>query len=276
MDIRPITIYNDKDFAKMKIAGQLAADTLDYIEDFVKPGVSTLELNDLCHEFITKRGGVNAPLGYHGFPKSICTSVNHVVCHGIPSSEKILQDGDIIGIDVTPKVDGWHGDSCRTFVVGDSFLQKKNSVVKAAKLVKATYRAMMIGIETVKPGAFFSDIGKAIESYIKSQGFSVVRDYGGHGTGHIFHSAPSVSHYYDKDSEGQIEFKPGMIFTIEPMINVGSWQVVLSKFDGWTVTTKDKTLSAQFEHTIGVTATGYEIFTASKNNKHYQEILDKW
>ncbi len=267
MQNRQIIIHQEKDFASMRIAGKLAADTLDYIGPFVKPGVSTLELNDLCHDFVSKRGGISAPLGYHGFPKSICTSVNHVVCHGIPSSEKILQDGDIVGIDVTPTVDGWHGDSCRTFMVGDSFLQNKNSVAKAAKLVDITYKAMMIGIETVRPGGFFSDIGKAIESYVKSQGFSVVRDYGGHGTGKTFHCAPSVCHYYDKTERLDIPFEAGMFFTIEPMVNVGTWEVVLSKIDRWTVTTKDKSLSAQFEHTIGVTKNGYEIFTLSKADR---------
>ncbi len=276
MNIKPIILHTAKDFEAMQIAGRLAADTLDYIEDFVKPGISTLELNDLCHNFIIKHGGISAPLGYHGFPKSICTSVNHVVCHGIPSANKILKDGDIIGIDVTPKVDGWHGDSCRTFAVGDSFIQKKNTIVKAALLVKATYKAMMMAIETVKPGGFFSDIGKTIEKYVKSQDFEVVHDYGGHGTGKVFHAPPSVSHYYDRTQTTDIPFKPGMIFTIEPMVNVGDWQVLLSNVDGWTVTTKDKTLSAQFEHTVGVTDTGYQIFTKSQMGRDYQKILDQW
>ena len=261
MATKGIIIHQAKDFAAMRVAGKLASDTLNYIEGFVKPGISTLTLNDLCAEFIAKRGGISAPLGYHGFPRSVCTSVNHVVCHGIPKAEQILKDGDIVGIDVTPTIDGWHGDSCRTFMVGDSFAQKKNAVAKIEKLVKTTYNAMMVGIETVKPGGYFSDIGTAIESYVRSQGFSVVRDYGGHGTGKTFHSAPSVCHYNDPSEHRKIRFEPGMFFTIEPMVNIGSWQVILSKIDDWTVTTKDKSLSAQFEHTIGVTENGYEIFT---------------
>lgn len=248
-----IKIHQSADFSKMRIAGKLAAQVLDYITDFVKVGVSTNYLNDLCHDFIIKHNAIPAPLNYRGFPKSICTSINHVVCHGIPSEQK-LQNGDIINIDVTVIVDGWYGDTSRMFYVGDVS-------IKARRLVNATYEAMMLGIETVKPGATFGDIGYAIESYTHKQKFSVVTEFSGHGIGRVFHDEPNVLHYGERGSGAVMQ--EGMFFTIEPMINAGKPGTIVSKFDDWTATTRDKSLSAQFEHTIGVTNTGFEIFTLS-------------
>ena len=247
-----ITIHGSEDFEGMRKAGKLAAQTLDFITPYVKVGVTTQELDELCHKFILDHGAIPAPLGYRGYPKSICTSINHVVCHGIPGDKKLL-DGDILNIDVTVIVDGWHGDTSRMFAVG-------KVGVRAAKLIDTTYEAMMRGIEVVRPGATLGDIGYAIQSFAEKQGFSVVRDFCGHGLGKIFHSAPNVVHY-GKAGQGLV-LKEGMFFTIEPMINVGRYDVkVLS--DGWTAVTRDKSLSAQFEHSIGVTANGYEIFTLS-------------
>jgi methionyl aminopeptidase len=251
-DGRAVKLHGPADFEGMRRAGQLAAETLDFIAPHVKPGVTTGDLDQLCHDFIVARGGICAPLGYKGFPKSICTSVNHVVCHGIPG-DKVLEDGDILNIDVTPILDGWHGDSSRMYLVG-------NVGVKARKLVDTTYEAMMRGIEQVRPGATLGDIGAAIQRFAEAQRFSVVRDFCGHGLGRIFHDSPSVLHY-GKPGEGLV-LRAGMFFTIEPMINAGDWKVkVLS--DGWTAVTKDRSLSAQFEHSVGVTETGVEIFTAS-------------
>lgn len=256
-----ITIHTEEDFIKMRKAGKLASEILDYIGDFVKPGITTNELNDLCHNKIIENGAIPAPLNYPvdalfgGFPKSICTSINHVVCHGIPS-EKILQNGDIINIDVTVIVDGWHGDSSRMYYAGEP-------PIKARRLCEATFEAMMLGIEQVKPGNSLGDIGFAIQSYVEKLGFSVVRDYCGHGIGEVFHAEPNVVHYGKKGSGLILE--EGMFFTIEPMINAGKYETILNKHDGWTVSTRDKSLSAQFEHTVGVTKNGYEIFTISKN-----------
>ena len=250
-----ITIHTEEDFIKMRKAGKLASEILDYIGDFVKPGITTNRLNDLCHNKIIENGAIPAPLNYRGFPKSICTSINHVVCHGIPS-EKILQNGDIINIDVTVIVDGWHGDSSRMYYAGESS-------IKARRLCEATFEAMMLGIEQVKPGNSLGDIGFAIQSYVEKLGFSVVRDYCGHGIGKVFHAEPNVVHYGKKGSG--IILEEGMFFTIEPMINAGKYETILSKHDDWTVSTRDKSLSAQFEHTVGVTKNGYEIFTISKN-----------
>jgi len=253
-----VKIHNQEDFVKMRKSGLLAAQILDYITNFVKPGVTTNELNDLCHQKIIENNAIAAPLNYKGFPKSICTSVNHVVCHGIPSDKK-LKDGDIVNIDVTVIVDGWHGDTSRMYYVGN---MKKS--LKSKILTQVTYDCMMLGIEQVKPGATLGDIGHAIQSYAEKQGFSVVRDYCGHGIGKVFHDEPNVMHYGAKNTG--LALKEGMFFTIEPMINVGSYKTILNKQDGWTVTTKDKSLSAQFEHTIGVTKDGYEIFTKSPKN----------
>lgn len=256
-----ITIHKPEDFKKMHYAGRLAAETLDFITEYIKPGVDTQYLNDLCHNFITSNGATPAPLNYRGsgitpFPKSICTSINHVVCHGIPN-DKPLKDGDIMNIDVTVILDGWYGDTSRMFYVG-------NVGIKQKRLIQVTYDAMMLGIEMVKPGAHFGDIGYAIQTYVEKHNYSVVRDYTGHGIGRIFHGEPSVLHYGKLGSGPEI--KEGMFFTVEPMVNAGNYETILSKFDNWTVTTRDKSLSAQFEHTIGVTKTGFEIFTMSPNN----------
>lgn len=254
-----IKIHNADDFKKMRVAGKLAAETLDYITEYVVPGVTTNRLNDLCHDFIIQNGAIPAPLNYRGFPKSICTSVNHVVCHGIPSDKK-LKSGDIINIDVTVIVDGWHGDTSRMYYVGDVGVKQK-------RLVQVTYEAMMIGIEMVKPGIRLGDIGNAIKKHAEKNKFSVVRDYTGHGIGRVFHDEPSVLHY-GKAGTGTI-LQEGMFFTIEPMVNAGKYDTILSKFDNWTVTTRDKSLSAQFEHTVGVTKDGVEIFTSSPKNLLY-------
>jgi methionyl aminopeptidase len=252
-ETRVVKIHGAPGFDGMRRAGRLAAEILDYITDFVKPGVTTDELDRLCHDMTVARGAIPACLNYRGFPKTICTSVNHVVCHGIPSPDKILQDGDIINIDVTVILDGWHGDTSRMYYVGDVG-------VKARKLIDVTYEAMMRGIAVVKPGATLGDIGHAIQSFAEAQRFSVVRDFCGHGLGTIFHDAPSVLHYGEPGTG--LVLREGMFFTVEPMINAGRWEVKILS-DGWTAVTKDKSLSAQFEHSIGVTAGGYEIFTAS-------------
>jgi methionyl aminopeptidase len=251
-DGRAVKIHGPEEFEGMRRAGRLAAETLDFITGHVRPGVTTGEIDRLCHDFIVARGGICAPLGYKGFPKSICTSVNHVVCHGIPG-DKTLEDGDILNIDVTPILDGWHGDSSRMYLVG-------NVGVKARKLVDTTYEAMMRGIAAIRPGATLGDIGAAIQRYAEAQRFSVVRDFCGHGLGRVFHDSPSILHY-GRPGEGLV-LRAGMFFTVEPMINAGDWRVkVLS--DGWTAVTRDKSLSAQFEHSVAVTETGVEIFTAS-------------
>jgi methionyl aminopeptidase len=248
-----ITIHKPEDFEKMRISGKLAAEVLDFIAEYVKPGVTTLELNDLCHNMIVSNGAIPAPLNYKGFPKSVCTSINHVICHGIPDGKR-LKDGDIINIDVTVIIDGWYGDTSRMYFVG-------KPSVKAKRLVDVTYDAMMLGIEQVKPGAHLGDIGHAIDSHVKSFGYSSVRDYCGHGIGRVFHTEPSVMHFGEKNTGVVLE--PGMFFTVEPMINAGTYHTKLNAIDGWTVTTKDRELSAQFEHSIAVTETGYEIFTLS-------------
>ena len=208
---------------------------------------------------IVSRGAIPAPLGYRGFPKSVCTSVNHVVCHGIPGTLR-LKEGDTINIDVTVIVDGWHGDTSRMYWAG-------TPSIKSKRLTQITYEAMMLGIEQVKPGNTVGDIGHAIQTYAEKQGFSVVRDYCGHGLGKTFHTAPNIMHYGEA-GEGPV-LKEGMFFTVEPMINAGHWETILSKHDNWTVTTRDKSLSAQFEHSLGVTATGYEIFTLSPTGKFF-------
>tara|TARA_B100001123_G_C15250327_1_gene1002533 strand:- start:935 stop:1711 length:777 start_codon:yes stop_codon:yes gene_type:complete len=242
-------------FEQIKIAGDLAAKTLDEVTSYVKPGITTDTINKICYEFIKDNNGYSAPQFYRGFPKSCCTSVNHVVCHGIPTN-KYLIEGDIINIDVTPIVDGWHGDTSRMFFVGEVSVKSKN-------LVSATYDSMMKGISIIKSGVHLGDIGEAIQTHAEKKGFSVVREYTGHGTGKIFHMPPNVLHY-GKRGEG-IKLETGMIFTVEPMINEGIYNTKLLK-DGWTAVTKDKSLSAQFEHTVGVTDNGFEIFTKSKKN----------
>ena len=251
-----IKIHTKADFQKMRVAGKLAAETLDFITEHVQPGVTTNRLDELCHNFITEHGAIPAPLNYKGFPKSICTSVNHVVCHGIPSDKK-LKKGDIINIDVTVIVDGWHGDTSRMFYVGEPS-------IKAKRLTQVTYECMMLGIEKVKPGVHVGDIGHVIQTHAEKHNYSVVRDYTGHGIGQVFHTEPTILHY-GKIGKGVV-LEEGMFFTIEPMINAGRYDTILSKFDDWTVTTRDKSLSAQFEHTIGVTKDGAEIFTLSPKN----------
>ena len=242
-------------FEQMRIAGSLAAVALDEVTSFVTPGVTTNKLDKICYEYIKDNNGYSAPLFYRGFPRSCCTSANHIVCHGIPS-EKYLNEGDIINIDVTAIVDGWHGDTSRMFYVGDVSVKSKN-------LVSATYKSMMNAISIIKNGLNLGDIGESIQTYVEDKGFSVVRDFCGHGTGKIFHELPNILHY-GKKGEG-IKLKTGMIFTVEPMINEGKYNIKMLN-DGWTAVTKDKSLSAQFEHTIGVTNDGFEIFTKSKKN----------
>jgi len=248
---KDIIIHSTTDFIGMKEAGIIASEILLGIEEYVRPGVTTNDLNNICHDMIVAKGAIPAPLNYRGFPKSICTSVNHVICHGIPS-DKILLDGDIVNIDVTVIFNGWHGDTSKMFLVG------KKVPIKASKLVAVTYDCMMLGIEQVKPGAKFNQIGRVIQEHANKHGYSVVKDYCGHGIGKIFHCAPNVLHYYDPDFD--IIMEEGMFFTIEPMINAGKSDTLLMK-DGWTVVTRDRSLSAQFEHTIGVTSNGFEIFT---------------
>jgi methionyl aminopeptidase len=251
-DPRPITIYRPEDFAGMRAAGRLAAETLDMIYPHVRPGVTTAELDRLCHEFIVEHGATPAPLNYRGFPKSICTSVNHVVCHGIPGPRR-LERGDIVNIDVTVILHGWHGDSSRMYAAG---VPPKRAQV----LVDVTYEALLRGIKAVQPGAHFGDIGHAIQTFVESNRFSVVRDFVGHGIGREFHEAPHVPHF-GRPGTGPA-LRQGMFFTIEPMVNAGRYEVKILD-DGWTAVTRDRSLSAQFEHMIGVTADGCEIFTLS-------------
>lgn len=255
---RQIVIHGQEGYEGMRAAGRLASETLDFITPYVQVGVTTEELDRLCHDYIVARGAIPAPLGYKGYPKSICTSINHVVCHGIPSPDKALADGDIINIDVTVILNGWFGDTSRMFWTG-------KPKVKAKRLVEVTFEAMWRGIEKVKPGATLGDIGHAIQSFAEGHGFSVVRDFCGHGLGRVFHTAPSVLHY-GRPGSGLV-LKPGMFFTIEPMINAGRFDVLILK-DDWTAVTRDKSWSAQFEHSIGVTDTGYEIFTLSPKGWH--------
>jgi methionyl aminopeptidase len=251
-EARRISIHRPEDFAGMRKAGRLAAETLDMIGEHVVPGVSTETLNKICHDFIIAHGAIPSPLNYRGFPKSICTSINHVVCHGIPG-DKTLLAGDIINIDVTVTLDGWYGDSSRMYVAGEPS-------TKAKRLIEVTYEAMMRGIAQVKPGNTFGDIGYAIQSYVEAQRFSVVRDFCGHGIGRKFHEPPNVLHFGRRGEGAAI--KPGMFFTIEPMVNAGRPEVKILE-DGWTAVTRDRSLSAQFEHMLGVTETGVEIFTLS-------------
>ena len=239
-------------FEKMRVAGKLASNTLDMITDYVKPGVSTDKLDQLCYEYIKDHGGYSAPQYYRGFKKSLCTSLNHVVCHGIPS-DRILNDGDILNIDITAIINNHYGDTSRMFSIGDIPIKAKN-------LIDETYTSMMKSIKILKPGIKLGDIGNEIQSHVESKGFSVVRDFCGHGIGDVFHQPPNILHYGEKNTGSTIT--PGMTFTIEPMINAGKYNVKVLN-DGWTAVTKDKSLSAQFEHTVGITDSGYEIFTES-------------
>jgi len=247
----PITIKTHEEQAKMRVAGQLAAEVLDMIAPHVQPGVTTDELDHLCHDYIVnQQQAIPANVGYNGFPKTLCTSINHVVCHGIPSDKK-LKNGDIINIDVTVIKDGFHGDTSKMYYVGEPS-------VLAKRLVQITHDAMLTGIDMVKPGVRLGDIGHAIQNYAESHGFSVVREYCGHGIGRVYHEDPQVLHYGTPGTG--LELKPGMTFTIEPMINAGKRHVRLLP-DGWTVVTKDHSLSAQWEHTLLVTDDNHEILT---------------
>ena len=237
-------------FEKTRVAGSIAAAALDEVKKIIKPGITTEEIDKLCFEFINDHGAYSAPLFYRGFPKSCCTSTNHIVCHGIPS-KKILKEGDVLNVDVTALKDGWHGDTSRMFEVG-------KVSIKAKKLISTTYDAMMKAIQILKENVYLGDIGSTIQNHVEAKGFSVVQDFCGHGTGQTFHKSPNVLHYGEKGTGEKI--KAGMIFTIEPMINLGSYETKTLN-DGWTAVTKDKSLSAQFEHTIGVTKNGCEIFT---------------
>ena len=239
-------------FEKMKIAGRLAANTLDMLTENIKEGISTDFIDKLGYEFIRDNGGHSAPLYYRGFTKSLCTSLNHVICHGIPS-DRILRDGDAINVDVTTIVDEHYGDTSRMFLVG-------KTSVKLNNLIDTTYESMMRAIKILKPGIRLGDIGYEIQSFVEEKGFSVVRDFCGHGISTTFHEPPNILHYGSKNSG--IDLRPGMTFTIEPMINAGKYDVKVLN-DGWTAVTKDKSLSAQFEHTLGITENGYEIFTES-------------
>jgi len=241
----------------MRKAGRLAAEILDAMAPLVVPGVSTEELDRVVREMALAGGGVPATLGYRGYTHSCCISINHVVCHGIPSN-KTIKEGDIVNIDVTPLLEGWHGDSSRMYIAGEAS-------IKARRLVEVTYECMMIGIEQAKPGARLGDIGAAIQSYAESHRYGVVRDFCGHGVGRLFHDAPEVVHA-GRPGTGP-ELRPGMFITIEPMINLGRPAVKLLN-DGWTAVTRDKSLSAQFEHSIGITEDGCEIFTLSPKGLH--------
>lgn len=257
-----IVIKTTEDIEKMRIAGRLAAEVLDYIAPFVKPGVTTEALDRLCHDYMVDvQGSIPAPLnyappGYQPYPKSTCTSINQVICHGVPN-DKPLKNGDIVNIDITVIKDGYHGDTSRMFMVGDAI------PAHAKRLCQITFECMWIGIDQVKPGARFGDIGAAIQRYAEKAGYSVVREFCGHGIGLGFHEEPQVLHY-GRTGTGP-EFKPGMIFTIEPMINAGRREIKALN-DGWTIVTKDRSLSAQWEHTVLVTETGAEVLTLSADN----------
>ena len=242
-----IVLKSDAEIVAMRAAGRLSADLLDYIEDFVKPGISTLELDELAHAYTIKHGGIPAPLNYKGFPKSICTSVNEVVCHGIPNAKQKLKDGDIINIDVTSIVDGFFGDTSRMFYVG------KNIAPLARRLSECAQVSLLRGIAAVRDGARTGDIGASIQTYAESQGFSVVREFVGHGIGRTFHEDPQILHYGQKGKGTSLG--PGMVFTIEPMINQGHWKTKVLR-DGWTAVTIDGSLSAQWEHTIAIKSDG--------------------
>ena len=244
--------YSEK-FEKMRIAGNLASKTLDMLTANIKEGISTAQIDKLAYEFIRDNGGYSAPQFYRGFKKSLCTSLNHVVCHGIPSTERILEEGDAVNVDVTAIINEYYGDTSRMFCIGKTSIKLNN-------LIDATYEAMMKAIKILKPGIKLGDIGYTIQSFVEEKGFSVVRDFCGHGISNVFHEPPNVLHYGSKNSG--MELRPGMTFTIEPMINAGKFGTKVLN-DGWTAVTKDKSLSAQFEHTIGITENGYEIFTES-------------
>jgi methionyl aminopeptidase len=248
---RTIPIYSLADFKAMRRAGALAAATLDFIAPQVVPGVSTASLDQACDAFMRRHGAVAATIGYKGYRHASCISVNEVVAHGIPSEDRVLVEGDIVNIDVTPLLDGWHGDASRTFAVGAVS-------PLARRLVDTTYEALMAGVAQVRPGATLGDVGHVIETIANREGFSVVRDFCGHGVGRVFQDVPNVLHYGEPGAG--LVLRPGMIFTIEPMLNTGGWETEILA-DGWTAVTRDRSLSAQFEHSVGVTKDGVEIFT---------------
>jgi methionyl aminopeptidase len=252
-----VKLHGSDAFAGMRKAGRLAAECLDMLTEKVGPGVTTDEIDRLARDFVLERGAIPATVFYRGYRHSSCTSINEVVCHGIPSSRE-LKEGDIVNIDVTVIVDGWHGDTSRMYLAGDASL-------KARRLVDVTYEAMMRGIGAIKPGMKTGDLAHAIQAFAEAHSYSVVRDFCGHGLGKVFHDAPNILHYGNAGTG--LAFKEGMIFTVEPMINAGKWQVKM-KDDGWTAVTKDRSLSAQFEHSVGVTSTGVEIFTTSPTGLH--------
>ena len=249
-------------FSGTREAGSIASGALDEVVKIIKPGVKTEEIDKLCFEFINDHKAYSAPLFYRGYPKSCCTSPNHIICHGIPK-DKVLKEGDIVNVDVTALKNGWHGDTSRMYFVGEVS-------AKAKKLVNTTYEAMMKSTKILKDGIKVGDIGSLIQKHVESEGFSVVRDYCGHGTGKNFHQLPNILHYGEEKTGESL--KVGTIFTIEPMINEGVHQTKLLN-DGWTAVTKDKKLSAQFEHTVGITNNGYEIFTASKKGYDFPPYI---
>ncbi len=247
-----IHIKSKSEIEKMRSAGKLAAEILLATGEKVKAGVTTLELNDFAERLTKKRGAISAPLNYKGFPKSICTSVNNVVCHGIPSPREILKEGDIINIDITVILNGFHGDTSRTYAIGEVSTD-------AVRLMRDTEKSLYIGIEAIRPGGRISDIGEAIDNFLTPAGYGIVRDLTGHGIGKNFHEEPSVPHF--AGNRVGVKMRPGMTFTVEPMVNLGRYEVIFNKEDGWTVTTRDGSLSAQYEHTCLVTDNGYEILT---------------
>ena len=256
-----IKIYNKRDFEKMKVAGSLTAKVLNALDDFIDVGTTTQEIDDFCSKMIIDGGGISACLNYNGYPKNVCTSINDVICHGIPDNTK-LQDGDIINVDVTSIVDGYFGDASKMYMVGKSFKEHKQENRK--KLVQVAKECLEIGIKYARPGNKLLEIGKHIQEHAERNGFSVVRDFCGHGCGKVFHDEPNVLHYLPSIFERRffdITLKPGMIFTIEPMINAGDWKMYVDKHNGWTARTKDGSDSAQWEHTIGITEDKCIIFT---------------
>ena len=259
-----IRIHNDNDLSEMRLSCRLAAETLDMIGEYVEPEITTERLNVLCHEFMLDNGATPATLGYRGFPKSCCISINHVVCHGIPGVKRI-KENDILNIDVTCILGGWFGDSSRMYVAG-------HCTKKAHRLIEVTHESLMRGISMVKPGNTFGDIGAAIQQYVEGKKMSVVRDFCGHGVGRTFHSAPNVLHFGTKSSGAVLE--PGMFFTIEPMVNLGGAETKVLA-DNWTAVTKDKSLSAQFEHTVAVTSDGVEVLTLSPMEQFFPKTILK-
>ena len=260
-----IIIHSDpKDYEGMRKAGRLAAECLDYITPYVDVGVTTEYLDDLCRRFIQSHGAIPACLGYHGYPKSTCISINHEICHGIPSPERKLLNGDMLNIDVTVILDGWFGDTSRMYYVG-------KPSVKAKRLVETTYMTMMAGIEQCRPGNTTGDIGHAMQQVAAGENFSVVMDFCGHGIGRVFHGLPNILNYGVPGTGTKLV--PGLVFTVEPMVNIGTHQALILS-DGWTAITKDRSLSAQFEHTLGITENGYEIFTLSPKGYTYPPYQD--